>query len=208
MTEPEELYFRDVLPEIEVYAFDTGFTSGEVSERLESYSRGEVEDILEYVAESDEIQHLQEAGDRWKIDLVEPEKPEEGEETGRAQIAGQKGVEALKRLDLDAENLSSYVYPRLRRNRRDLYQSLKKVKEESKNYFDSGDLEKYWEKNRKNIGVLLSGLAAAGLVKKYSDSRTPKLYEGDFDLDEVREFLASTREVESVEQLREILEEE
>lgn len=207
----EERYFTDILPEIGAYSFATGknsFTASDIAERLAAYSPEEVEDALYSMAEKDEINHIRPDGEEWEFLIFNPEADiyAEGEAPGRNVVdAGEPSAAERLEADVNLEELSSQVYGRLRMNRDELYSSLEKLKADGKNYFDSKDLKKYWDKQKKEIGMVLAGLAAAGLIKKYNDNRSPTLYEADFELEEVKDFLNSTRHAGTLEQLKDML---
>lgn len=212
----EEEYFIDLLPVIGGYALSTGehsFNTEDISELVAAYDAADIEEVLETASQQEEIHHLAKSGSgqyEWEF-LLDAEHLESEEGYGKAEEDGLEREES-KAPALDAEveldNLSDQLYSRVRRNRRNIYRGLEKLKDDGKNYFDSKDLKKHWDERKTEIGVALSALAAAGLIKKYNDNRSPTLYDGDFDLDRVKNFLDSTRAAGSVDRLKNLLEDE
>lgn len=122
-------------------------------------------------------------------------------------IRKMRDIAERKRPEIDPEikELSEQEYGRLRNNIENVYEGLKEIKEERNSYFKTRDLKKKVEGVRaQEIGLVLSGLTAAGLVNKYSDR---ELYEPDsIDLESIREFQRAVKHAENFETLQNLLE--
>jgi hypothetical protein len=204
----EEAYFKDILPEIGQYALnqEERFSSGDIAEDLARYNSKEVEDLLDYISHQEEIHHL--------------EKAENGDWVFTAfQAETWEGVDReLEQDDLEAEteipdirsrikSLSAQEYGKLRNNLEEVYDALKDVKDERKSYFSTKDLKDRVRNVRPaEIGVVLSGLATAGLLKKYRDRND---YEPEsIDTENIEAFKDVVERTESFEEFKEMITEE
>lgn len=121
-------------------------------------------------------------------------------------IRRMKDIAESKKPEVDTQirELSAQEYGKIRKNIGDVYQGLKEIKKERDGYFKARDLEEKVENTRTTeIGVVLSGLTAAGLVSRYSDR---ELYEPDsINLEDIREFRRAVNHAEQVEELQDFL---
>lgn len=111
-----------------------------------------------------------------------------------------------KRPETDREILSlgAQEYGKLRKNIDEVYEGLQEVKKRRSELFRTEHVKTHVEDVRASeVGVVLSGLAAAGLLENYEDR---KGYMPDsLDLEKVQEFRRTVKNTESIEDLRDIL---
>lgn len=102
-------------------------------------------------------------------------------------------------------NMGAQEYGKLRKNIDEVYEGLREIKKERSGLFRTEHVERYVENVRPSeVGVVLSGLAAAGLLERYGDREG---YVPDsVDLEQVQEFRRAVKNVESIEGLRDFLE--
>lgn len=203
----EEAYFKDIMPEIGsqvLEAGETSFRTEAISEEFGRYSEDEVEDILTYIADREDIRHLEiEDGeyhflafeaDMWnQVD----EELEEVEERTKTDLPDVKET---------VSQLSAQEYGKLRNNLGEVYEGLRDVKDQRTSYFNAGDIKERVNNVRApEVGLVLSGLAAAGLVKKY---RGRNDYEPDsIDTERIEEFKQAIEDIESFEDFKELVRE-
>lgn len=104
----------------------------------------------------------------------------------------------------DIRDLGAQEYGKLRKNIDEVYEGLEEVSKERSSLFRTKDVkEKVSDVRAAEIGVVLSGLAAAGLVESYSD-RDGYVPES-IDLGKIQEFRRAVNNSESVEDLQDSL---
>lgn len=95
-------------------------------------------------------------------------------------------------------------YGKLRRNIDEVYEGLEEVREERSGLFRTEHIkEKVNGVRAAEIGLVLSGLAAAGLIESYSD-RNGYVPES-VDLENIKEFRRAVKHAESIENLQDFL---
>lgn len=204
----EEAYFKDILPEIGQYALnqEESFSSGDIAEDLARYSSEEVEGLLGYMARQEEIYHLEKAENgEWVFTAFQAETWEEVDrELEQDELEAEKEIPDVRSR---IKSLSAQEYGKLRNNLEEVYDALKDVKDERISYFSTKDLKDRVRNVRPaEIGVVLSGLAAAGLLKNYRDSNN---YEpGSIDTENIEAFKEVVERTESFEEFKEIITED
>jgi len=108
-------------------------------------------------------------------------------------------------IDPEIQEIGAQEYGKLRRNIDDVYTALEEIKTEKSGLFRTKHLEAKVENVRASeIGIVLSGLAAAGLIENYSDR---KGYIPDsIELESIQEFTRAVKHAESIENLQDFLE--
>jgi hypothetical protein len=203
----KEAYLSDILPEIGDYVLkreSPSFGSSEIAEGLSRYSSQEIEEVLEYIAEMEDIRHIEKEDGEWRFlafkadtwEQVDRELENDGSELAQTQLPDVR--EKLKQL-------SAQEYGKLRNNMAEVYQGLKVIRDEKKSRFKTSDLRERVDNVRASeIGVVLSGLAAAGLISHY---REDKAYDLDsVDTDKIRDFKQAVENVESFEEFKILIE--
>jgi hypothetical protein len=106
--------------------------------------------------------------------------------------------------DREILNLTPQEYGKLRKNVDEVYEGLQEVKKRRSELFRTEHVKTHVEDVRASeVGVVLSGLAAAGLLEPYEDR---KGYMPDsIDLEKVQEFRRTVKNTESIEDLGDIL---
>jgi len=106
--------------------------------------------------------------------------------------------------DREILNLTPQEYGKLRKNVDEVYEGLQEVKKRRSELFRTEHVKTHVEDVRASeVGVVLSGLAAAGLLEPYEDR---KGYMPDsIDLEKVQEFRRTVKNTESIEDLGYIL---
>ncbi|MFB6115821.1 MAG: hypothetical protein ABEK04_06075 [Candidatus Nanohalobium sp.] len=206
----EEAYFKDILPELGGYMLEregTGFESSEIAEGLARYSQEEVEEVLDYIAEAEEVTHLERGTEGWQFKAFEAETWEQVDEELEENKEGEDAEEKLPDVREAISQLNPQGYGKLRNNLDEVYEGLREVKDEKSSYFKARDIkEKVSNVRAPEIGLVLSGLAAAGLVKKYRDRND---YEPDsIDTERIEEFKEAIENIESFEDFKELVKEE
>lgn len=204
----KQAYFKDILPEIGNYTLGRDsevFEAEEIAKNLARYTSEEIETVLEYVESEDEIRHLQETEDgKWSFKAFEPGSWESLDESLEQDQALDPEVPDVS---TRVKNLSAQEYGKLRNNLEEVYEGLKDMKNERSSYFSTSDIKERVNNVRPaEIGVVLSGLAAAGLVKKYRDRGD---YEREsIDTEKIEEFKEAVENAESFETFKEMVKEE
>lgn len=153
-----------------------------LEENPEILSEGLYGEFMERLKQYDRFNNTPESIEKMKT-AVEQRRPEVN-----------RGI-----LDIGAQE-----YGKMRRNIDEVYEGLQNVKKERSGLFRTEHVEKYVEDMRPSeVGVVLSGLAAAGLLESYSDREG---YVPDsVDLEEIQEFRRAVKNVDSIEGLRDFL---
>lgn len=204
----EEAYFKDILPEVgrQVLGDDeTGFGSEEVTDQLARYSEEEVEEVLEYIAGSDDVKHLEMEDGEWQFLVFEPGNWKELE--NELEDSEEDMEPSLPDVREAVSQLNPQEYGKIRNNLGEVYKGLREVEDEKTSYFKAKDIKgKVSNVRAPEVGLVLSGLAAAGLVKKYRDRDN---YEPDsIDTERIREFKDVVENIESFEDFKELVREE
>jgi|APHM01.1.fsa_nt_gi hypothetical protein len=107
-------------------------------------------------------------------------------------------------VDPQITNLSPQEYGKLRSNIGDVYQGIKQIKQERSGYFRARDLKDEVDNTETSeIGVVLSSLAAAGILATYGDR---DLYKpSSIELNDLREFGRAVTNAEDIEELQNTL---
>ena len=199
----EEAYFKDLLPEIGNYVLSRGasaFDHSVIAERTASYSAEEVEEILSYVVENEEIRHLEHQDGEWQFLTFDADRWEEVER--ELEEDPKPHPEKLPEIKSRIKELSAQEYGKLRNNLGEVYEGLRDVKDE-RSSIRSKDLKEKVRVRAPEIGVVLSGLAAAGLIKKYRDSN---VYESDSaDIERIEELKDAVKQVDSFEEFKALI---
>lgn len=107
-------------------------------------------------------------------------------------------------LDPGIRQLGEQEYGKIRKNIDDVYEGLEEVREERSDLFRTKHVkEKVDNVRAAEVGIVLSGLAAAGLVERYSDR--DGYVPDSVDLESIQEFRRAVKHADSVESLQDFL---
>lgn len=205
----KEAYFNDILPEIGNYVLQSDspdFRVRDIAEALPRYSTEEINEVLGYIAGRGDIRHIEHEDGEWRFLTFEADTWKEiDKELENGESAPQQSQIPEVREKL--KELSAQEYGKLRNNLAEVYQGLKEMRGEETSYFKSSDLrERVNNVRASEIGVVLSGLAAAGLINQYRGNNAYDLE--SVDTDRITAFKQAVENIESFEEFKNLIEDE
>ncbi len=117
-----EKYVEDILPAVEDYVQEhtSGFTSGEIAERLDGYSPSEVGRTLKYVVKNDMTDHVILTGNNpktWEAVLVDSEEPLAWERLTHGLDTAEEDPPETVDVEEETERIRDKLYSVLKRER-------------------------------------------------------------------------------------------
>lgn len=107
-------------------------------------------------------------------------------------------------IDSDILEIGDPEYGRIRSNIGKVYRGLEEIKENDYSVFRTKDLNQKLDNVRgAEIGLVLSGLATAGLIEKYGEN---SYMTDSVDLEEIQEFQRAVKNLEDIEDLQDFFE--